>query len=503
MGTTQDLQRWQRVLLPVVIAAILVSGFVGCGLIRQAREANQTASHSHAERMIEADALLVAMYTRSADARGYLLSGDPILAEHRNAAREVITRQLDKLRAYRVDPVMLGDIDALMTRLDSASDRAAAAYATSPDEARRIWDQESKPVQEQLSRILGDLGSAERAAFTAARDRAADAFERSNVLLAVLLLVVATLVTLMFYGYARATRALVAQIAAEQEQTTFRLLEQVPVGIFVLNAKGKPHYANQHAQKLLGRGIVSTSPDNLPDTYQAYEAGTDRLYPADRLPVVRALAGEVTECSDIEIHHADEVVPLHVVGAPVHDSRGELLYAVAGFQDVRELQRFAMRDSLTGLANRAAITQIYNRERAVSSRAGRSFAIGLIDLDKFKSVNDTHGHAAGDEVLRRTAASLVGSLRRSDAVGRWGGEEIVVLLPATDEQGAWRALEHALIDVRKLTFTGKDEQTFHVTFSAGAVIAGASESLDEVIARADTLLYKAKSKGRNRVEIQP
>jgi diguanylate cyclase (GGDEF)-like protein/PAS domain S-box-containing protein len=502
VGTPQDLQRWQRLLLPVVIAAILVSGIVGCGLIRQAREANQTASHAHAERMIEADALLVALYTRSANARGFLISGDPVLAERRNAARETITRQLDKLRAFRVDPVVLGDIDELLARLDTASDRATAVFASAPDEARRIWDQESKPVQEQLSAIIGDLGSAERAAFTAARARAADAFERSSVLLAILLAVVATLVTLLVYGYARATRALVAQITAEQEQATFRLLEEVPVGIFVLNAKGKPHYANRHAQKLLGRGIVSSSPDRLSDTYQAYEAGTDRLYPADRLPVVRALAGEVSEVSDMEIHHADEIVPLHVVGAPVRDLQGELLYAVAGFQDVRELQRVAMRDSLTQLANRGAITQIYNRERVVSARAGRPFAIAIIDLDRFKSVNDAHGHAVGDEVLRRTAASLVGSLRRSDAVGRWGGEEIVVLLPGTDEQGAWRALEHALIDVRKLAFTGKDDQTFHVTFSAGAVIGGASESLEEVVRRADVLLYRAKQKGRNRVEIE-
>lgn len=163
---------------------------------------------------------------------------------------------------------------------------------------------------------------------------------------------------------------------------------------------------------------------------------------------MRALAGEVSECTDVEIHHADEIVPLHVVGAPVHDARGELLYAVAGFQDVRELQRHAMRDSLTGLANRAAFTQIYNRERAVSARAGRTLAIALLDLDRFKFVNDSHGHAAGDEVLRRIATSLVGSLRRADVVGRWGGEELIV------------------------------------------------------VRRADALLYQAKAKGRNRIEIE-
>ena len=503
MGTAQQLQKWQRVLLPAVIVALLASGIVGCGLVVQVREASQSASHAHAERMLAAEALLAALFDRSAAMRGYLLAGDADLLEQRKAARANIERQLGRLRARAVDGTLLADVDTLLARLDDANDRAIERYATSAADAHAIWEADSKPVQEQLAQVIRELGATERAAFGAARDRAPAAFERSSILLGVLLAVVGAIVTVLFSLYTRATRELVAQIAAEQEQATFRLLEEVPVGIFVLNARGKPHYANRHAQKLLGKGIVSSSPDRLAEVYQAYEAGTERLYPAERLPIVRALAGEVSECSDVEIHHANEVVPLHVVCAPVRDLRGELLYAVAGFQDVRELQRHAMRDALTGLANRAAFTQIYNRERSVSARAGRSLAIGLIDLDRFKAVNDTHGHAVGDEVLRRTAAALVGALRRSDVVGRWGGEELVVLLPGTDEQGAWRALEHALIDVRKLTFTGQDHQTFHVTFSAGAVVVDveASEAIEDAVKRADALLYQAKAKGRNRIEI--
>jgi diguanylate cyclase (GGDEF)-like protein len=158
-----------------------------------------------------------------------------------------------------------------------------------------------------------------------------------------------------------------------------------------------------------------------------------------------------------------------------------------------------MRDALTGLANRAAITQIYARERAVSARAHRPFSLALIDLDRFKSVNDTHGHASGDEVLRRTAAAISASLRRSDAVGRWGGEELVVLLPNTDATGAGLAIEKALAAVRAQRFLGKDGAGFSVTFSAGVVATTANEAIDDAMARADALLYAAKAAGRDRV----
>lgn len=496
MGSSQDLRRWQRLLLSVVVAVLVASGLVGYGLVLELRAANQAVSYARAERVIDAAGMEIALLGRAASVRGYLLAGDPVLLEERAAAKAELQRRLARLRD-RNRP--LTEIATLIGRLDATSNRAVALYPTDPEAARKTWELEARPVQEQLAGHVGQLNTMEREAFASARERAAEASRHSATLLAVLLGAVAIIITLLMIGYARVSRTLLARQEAEQAQATFRLLEQVPVGIFVLAADGKPYYANQHAQKLLGRGIVSTTPQQLAETYEAFEAGTDRPYPAERLPIVRALAGDVTEASDVEIRRDDEVIPLHVVGAPVHDARGELLYAVAGFQDVRELQRRAMRDSLTGLANRAAITQIYNRERAVSSRADRPLAIAIIDLDRFKSVNDTHGHASGDEVLKRTAAAIVASLRRSDAVGRWGGEEIVVMLPNTDAAGAERALDKSLADVRALEFVGKAGAKFSVTFSAGVVVSSPNESLDAAIARADTLLYEAKSAGRDRV----
>jgi diguanylate cyclase (GGDEF)-like protein len=501
VGISQDLQRWQSILLAAIVVVLAATALATYALIDQLRAANQSVSYDHAERVIDADGMEIAMFARSANARGYLLSGDALFLENRRAARSELSARIANLRKRNVDAAMLVEIEHLLARLDVASDRAVATYAASDAEARNIWEREARPVQDLLVKQIGALVSVERAAFAGARERATDAGLRSAMLLVALLAGVAVLLLLLFYGYVRVSRALLARRKAEQEQATFRLLDQVPVGIFVLSARGSPYYANQHAKKLLGRGIVPSPTDRLAETYEAFEAGTDRTYPTDRLPILRALAGEVSECSDIEIRRGDEAVPLHVVGAPVHDSHGELLYAVAGFQDVRELQRVAMRDALTGLANRAAITQIFARERAVSARAHRPFSLALIDLDRFKSINDTHGHASGDEVLKRTAATISASLRRSDAVGRWGGEELVVLLPNTDAAGAGLAIEKTLAAVRALRFLGKDGAGFSVTFSAGVVVTAASEALDEAVSRADALLYEAKAAGRDRVNV--
>ncbi len=501
MGIARDLQRWQRIVLSIVVLALMVTGVLSYSLIQEMRAANQDVSYSRAERVIDVDGIEIAVFSRSVNMRGFLLTGDPLFLENRKTTKIELDRHVADLVAQQGATQKITDVTSMIARLDTASDRAIVAYKSSPEQARRIWETDARLVMEQLTKQVGELASVERAGFTEARGRASEASRSSARLLGALLSGVVLLVTLLFYGYTRATRALLARQKAEQEQATFRLLEQVPVGIFVLTPKGTPYYANQHAQKLLGRGIVQTSVDRLAETYDAYEAGTDRLYPTDRLPVVRALAGEVVECTDMEIRRGDEIVPLHVVGAPVHDVRGELLYAVAGFQDVRELQRLAMRDTLTGLANRAAINQTYARERAVSERAKRPFAIALIDLDRFKSINDTHGHSVGDEVLKRTASTIVASLRRSDTVGRWGGEELVVLLPNTDAAGARRALEKVLVNVRSLEYSGKDRASFSATFSAGAVIAAPSEALDAAIARADVLLYAAKHAGRNRVHV--
>jgi PAS domain S-box-containing protein len=129
-----------------------------------------------------------------------------------------------------------------------------------------------------------------------------------------------------------------AEEALQASETRLaQFLEAVPVGVFVVNARGQPYYANQTAQQILGKGIaLEATPNQLPVIYQTYLAGTEQLYPNERLPIVRALNGESTTIDDLEIHQADKIIPLEVSATPVFNARGAIIYAIAAFQDITQ-----------------------------------------------------------------------------------------------------------------------------------------------------------------------
>ena len=127
------------------------------------------------------------------------------------------------------------------------------------------------------------------------------------------------------------------QEVRDSEKRFFNFLEAVPAGIFILTADGKPFYANEEAKSILGQGIVpTTNGESITEIYRAYIQGTDSPYPSERLPITRALRGERTNVSDVEIWREDKVIPLFVSGAPIYDSLGELTYAMSAFVDISD-----------------------------------------------------------------------------------------------------------------------------------------------------------------------
>lgn len=168
-------------------------------------------------------------------------------------------------------------------------------------------------------------------------------------------------------------------------------------------------------------------------------------------------------------------------------------------QHRRELQGVASHDGLTGLLNRRAFTEELTTELERSHRYGHLTALLLLDIDHFKRVNDTHGHPAGDAVLRAVAEQVTSAVRAIDRVGRWGGEEMAVLLPETDEGPACRVAERigALVAERSVVVDGA---VIRVTASLGVAVSS-SEGPDELVRRADQALYHAKEAGRNRVVV--
>jgi len=174
----------------------------------------------------------------------------------------------------------------------------------------------------------------------------------------------------------------------------------------------------------------------------------------------------------------------------------------AKLQRIAEINRKLGHDPLTGALNRLSFSEMFVRNSALMSRTEDSLTIALLDLDHFKSVNDTYGHAMGDDVLCRVTEVLEQGLRKSDSFGRWGGEEFVVLFPGTDGKGAVRSLQKIADDLRKIEFN-PDSRKFNVTFSAGVSQIVPGTPVQAAVAAADIQLYKAKNTGRNRIVLQP
>ena len=213
------------------------------------------------------------------------------------------------------------------------------------------------------------------------------------------------------------------------------------------------------------------------------------------------------------------LVPLILaLGLPVFDMVGTTVFVVLAmlvsmllsrvleasnrraFALERELHRDARTDALTGLDNRRAMQERGRSEAKLATRTGTPLSLILCDFDHFKSVNDKYGHEAGDAVLIKTAAVLRDQLRGSDAVGRWGGEEFIAVLPATDAAGAREVAEKLRNAIAMITFENVAESQ---TISAGVATSQALDDpaleWDLLIKEADQRLYRAKREGRNRV----
>ncbi len=164
----------------------------------------------------------------------------------------------------------------------------------------------------------------------------------------------------------------------------------------------------------------------------------------------------------------------------------------------RELDRLSRTDLLTGIGNRRDFDERLEAALASRKRYGQTAALLLLDLDRFKNVNDECGHQVGDQVLREVARRLESSLRTEDVLSRWGGEEFAILLPRAAEDSAreFAARVKSVISSKPIGCSGV------LTASIGIAMLGEVDTPDSVLARADRALYRAKERGRDRVEFE-
>lgn len=176
-----------------------------------------------------------------------------------------------------------------------------------------------------------------------------------------------------------------------------------------------------------------------------------------------------------------------------------LRYALKLGDTLEALRRLATRDQLTGLLNRREFDRILAEERDRSQRFGHPVSLVMVDIDHFKSVNDTHGHPAGDAVLREVARRLADGVRSVDRVARFGGEEFALIIMEGDHEVALGAAWRICASMEREPVFAKETLPLRITVSAGvAVLPTDAATVEELVAAADKALYAAKAAGRNR-----
>ena len=313
-----------------------------------------------------------------------------------------------------------------------------------------------------------------------------------------------------FLGVARDVTELVEAEAdarrAHEDKT--RLLDAAGEGIFGLDLDGRCTFINPAALTMLGLRRDEVIGQDTHALFHAVKADGS-LNPRDQCPLDATLRdGQIRRVEDWFMRKASEGFPVQLIVTPVLED-GKQTGAEALFQDIAvrkrmeaELIQLANTDTLTGLANRRLFFERLGHEiERVRRIDGPSTGLLMLDLDHFKRINDQHGHAAGDAVLRHVAELIRRSIRGIDLAARYGGEEIVVLLPGVDAANAGQTADRlrALLNAQPLPFGGV---SIVISTSIGFTLLDPADSgSDGPMARADAALYRAKSGGRNRCEV--
>ena len=254
-------------------------------------------------------------------------------------------------------------------------------------------------------------------------------------------------------------------------------------------------------QMLAELGELGQTTDRFQNNVGRYAEAIEK---ADSL---ESLAGTVREMVEQSRSVRDLVKQTQSRLTLEHQRASDLSNKVQSLEDeLRKLSNEVQTDQLTQIANRRGLIKAFEQEQAKSEREAKAdaprIALALLDIDNFKRLNDSLGHAAGDEALKSLASRVSGLLRPGDLVARYGGEEFVLLLPATPIEEAQAVLARLQRSLSASLFVHEGKDVF-VTFSAGVTLYRNGETLEAALDRADVALYEAKHTGKNRACVAP
>jgi len=281
----------------------------------------------------------------------------------------------------------------------------------------------------------------------------------------------------------------------ESEERYRRIVETAQEGIWQVDATGQTTYINKRMADLLGHTID--------EVYQAPALDfVDDAYREMVREVTTWRHGSATAHFDIRYHHRSGVAVWGQVSAnPLYDRQGQFLGTLAMVTDITQrkqaeeaLRHQALHDALTGLPNRTLLRDRLEQALLVARRNATSVALLLLDLDRFKEVNDAFGHHHGDQLLQQAAHRLQQAVRGSDTVARLGGDEFAIVLPATDDHGALQAVHTLAAALGEPTAIGGRLLTMNGSIGI-AVYPNHGDTGDTLLRHADVAMYVAKRRG--------
>lgn len=291
-------------------------------------------------------------------------------------------------------------------------------------------------------------------------------------------------------------------------------LMEIDMGVYVLDSHRKIIFWNKAAERISGYNSTEVVGMGCVDRLLRHHSfnGVDLLCNTERCGVTVALMGGVPHTEEYFIKtRSGMMVPVVSSTCPVRNETGEIAGVICHFYDnsnslrlkeeVENLERKALLDSVTGVGNRRYAEIQLSAVMEKYRRYGWDFGVLFIDIDHFKNVNDNYGHNFGDRVLKTVATLIKYSLRSTDFLGRWGGEEFIGIICNAEEETLLQIAERA----RKLVgqnIIKHDGQDVKVTISVGATVVSSDDTVETVVERADSFMYKSKQGGRNRITAQ-
>lgn len=290
-----------------------------------------------------------------------------------------------------------------------------------------------------------------------------------------------------------------------------RVLDHLYDGLYFLDRERRITYWNRGAERLTGYQAAEVLGRRCADNILVHVNDLGDNLCEGGCPVALTLADGQAREAEVFLHHKDgHRLPVLVRVSPLYDGQGNLAGALEVFADnstrleanqrLKELEQLAMLDPLTKLPNRRYLERQVEARLAELARQGWPFGVIFMDLDRFKAINDGHGHEAGDQVLVMVSRALELSSRPFDLVGRWGGEEFLAVIPNVDQKALGAVAQRYRMLVANCALY-REGEPLRATISLGATLAQPDDNPDSLLARADQLMYHSKTNGRDQVTL--